>query len=119
MVMSKANKTPFSRLPLREKILSLCVPIFAFGGILVAYLLAAYGFIDQAGPFAWGCIIGSLILSYLAYLKPQKDIVALLTPVYAILIFFGLENASTLILQILYAVTITLVLIRLNRVFSS
>jgi len=117
--MERIKQIPFSALPVREKLISFLVPILAFGGIGVAYLLSFFGIIENAGTFAWGCILSSLVLSYLAYLKPKKDIVALLTPVYAVIIFFGLENASTLFLQILYAITITMVLIRLNRRFSS
>ncbi len=117
--MERMKRTRFSALPVREKILSIFVPLCAFGGIGIAYLLNMYGIIENAGTFAWGCILSSLVLSYLAFQKPKKDIVALLTPVYAVLIFFGLENASTLFLQFLYAITITLVLVRLNQRFSS
>lgn len=103
-----------SDLTLKEKILSLIVLIFVWGGIGAAILLSSLRMIGDPGSFFWGCIAGSVVLSYLAFQKKKKDLVSLLTPVYAVIIFMGLEIIPNLVLQTLFAITITLLLIRLH-----
>jgi hypothetical protein len=68
---------------------------------------------------AAGCIIASFILAYLAWIRPKKDIVALTTPMYSI-IFFVLPTdlIPDLILPILYAVSLTILLVRLKYRFG-
>ncbi|NMB78589.1 MAG: hypothetical protein GYA23_05790 [Methanomicrobiales archaeon] len=69
--------------------------------------------------FAIGCVIGSLILAYLAWIRPQKDIVALSTPIYSFLFFVAPSDVSvTIFLELLYAVSLTILLIRLNLRFG-
>jgi hypothetical protein len=65
-----------------------------------------------------GCFLGSILLAAVAYLKPRKDIVALLTPMYAVIIFYGLEMPPTIWTQILFAVSITILAIRLEQRFN-
>jgi hypothetical protein len=65
-----------------------------------------------------GCILGSAVLAAIAIYKPKKDIVSLLTPMYAIIIFFGLEQAPTIWTQILFAASITILAIRLEKKFN-
>jgi predicted membrane protein len=113
------NVDVFKTLPHREVVLSLLVLLFAFGGIVIAILLQYIGIIEYAAQFPWGCIIASFIIAYLAHQKPRKDIVTLFTPIYAIAIFFGIENTSqSILLQILYAITLVGMLIRLHVLFS-
>ena len=95
--------------------LELAVPVFSFGGILIAYLLLGQGYIMSFRIAAAGCILASFILAYLAWIRPKKDIVALTTPLYSI-IFFVLPSdlIPDLILPILYAISLNILLVRLK-----
>ena len=99
--------------------LELAVPLFSFGGILIAFLLLGQGYIQSFRIAAAGCIIASFILAYLAWIRPKKDIVALTTPMYSI-IFFVLPSdlIPDLILPILYAISLTILLVRLKYRFG-
>ena len=113
------NVEVFKTLPHREFVLSTMVCFFAFGGIGIAILLQYTGIIEYAAQFPWGCIIASFIIAYLAHQKAKKDVVTLFTPIYAIVIFFGIENITqTILLQLLYALTLVAMLIRLHVLFS-
>ncbi len=104
----------------RDLILSIAVPAFSFGGTGVGILLEEFGYIQDAGQFFWGCIIGAFILAYLAWLKPRKDIVSLLAPMYAIIIFFAaFEMAPNVPLQLVFAASMTILVVRLNIRFST
>jgi len=104
----------------RDLILSIAVPAFSFGGTGVAILLQDYGYIENAGLFYWGCLIGSFILAYLAWGKPRKDIVSLLAPMYAIIIFLAaVEITPNIIMQLLFAASLTILVVRLNIRFST
>ena len=82
--------------------LTLAVPICAFGGLGLAILLQDTGIIADAADFYWGSVAASVILAYLAYLKPRRDIVSLFAPFYALLIFIiPLETKASLLLQAL------------------
>jgi len=103
-----------------ERYLSIAVPLTSFGGIGLAIFLQYVGIIPDAGEFYWGCIIGSFCLGYLAWIKPRRDIVALLAPLYALLIFIAsLEIRPNLILQALFAISLTILVVRLNKKFST
>jgi uncharacterized membrane protein YeiH len=65
-----------------ERLLTYAIPVVSFGGILAAILLQETGVIADAGTFAGGCVAGSFMLGYLAYIKQKKDIVALCAPIY-------------------------------------
>jgi len=99
--------------------LELAVPLFSFGGIIIAFLLLGQGYILSFRIAAAGCIIASFILAYLAWIRPKKDIVALTTPMYSI-IFFVLPSdlIPDLILPILYAISLTILLVRLKYRFG-
>jgi hypothetical protein len=96
-----------------ERALTYAIPVVSFGGILFAVVL-------QQADFVWGCVAGAFILGYLAYIRPRKDIVALCAPIYAVIIFLlpG-EIPHTLPLQLLFAASITILLVRLNSKFGS
>ncbi|MGD9937900.1 MAG: hypothetical protein AB7S61_10565 [Methanoregulaceae archaeon] len=103
----------------RERLLAVSIPVIAFGGIPIAIALARAGWIDDPGTFAWGCVIGSALIAYLAYIKPKKDIVSLLVPVFALLIFIvPLEMKPTVLTQVLFAATLTALVVRLQLRFS-
>lgn len=88
------------------------VPIVSLGGTALAYAIDIF----IIGTI--GCFLGSIILAVIAYLKPRRDIVSLLTPMYALIIFLGLETPPTTITQGLYAASITILAIRLEKRFS-
>ncbi len=100
--------------------LELAVPLFSFGGAAVAILAGIQGIsLDSHYP-ALGCVLASCVLAYLAWLRKKKDIVALSTPVYAFIFFLvPTEVAVGIILQLLYAVSLTILLVRLKLRFGS
>ena len=99
--------------------LELAVPGFAFGGILIAFFLLGQGNILSFRIASAGCIIASIILAYLAWIRPKKDIVALTTPIYAVILFvLPSELVPDLILPILYALSLTILLVRLKYRFG-
>jgi len=107
-------------LPKHEIYLTCLVIILAWGGIALAALLQYVGLISHAAYHPWGCILASFFIAYLAYIKKRKDIVTLFTPIYSILLFFGFEVGSpSLSLQVLYALTLMAMLLRLHLMFSS
>ncbi len=102
----------------REQTLSILTLILLWGGIAAAMLLSRFEIIEDAGGFFWGGIAGSFTLAYLAYNKKKQDFVSLLTPIYAIIIFLGLEIQPTILTQILYVGSLTVLLYRLHANFS-
>ena len=103
----------------RDLLLSIGVPLASFGGILLAFALAGAGLIEDPGAFGWGCVVGSVLLAVLAYLKPRKDIVALTTPLYAVLLFVvPMELKPNLLMQLLFAASLTVLMLRVNWSFS-
>ena len=99
--------------------LELAVPLFSFGGIVLAFFFLSQGNVQDIRIAAFGCIIASFILAYLAWIRPKKDIVALTTPLYAIILFvLPSELIPDLILPILYAISLTILLVRLKYRFG-
>ena len=99
--------------------LELAVPLFSFGGIAIAFFFLSQGNIQDIRIASVGCIIASFILAYLAWIRPKKDIVALTTPLYAIILFvLPSELIPDLILPILYAISLTILLVRLKYRFG-
>ncbi|MDD1702338.1 MAG: hypothetical protein LUQ31_05100 [Methanoregula sp.] len=99
----------------------LAVPAFSFGGALVAVLALVFGMAVDLRYTAAGCVIASFVLAYLAWTRPKKDIVALTTPIYAI-IFFAVpldDPEATVILELLYAASLTILLVRLKYRFGA
>lgn len=92
------------------------VPVTAFLGVLAGGVVPSLRFVAGTG----GCVLASCLLAYLAYRKPKKDIVSLLTPLYAVLIFFNDSFTPSLLLpiQFLYAVSLAVLVLRLNARFS-
>ena len=99
------------------------VPIVAFGAIALDILLFSAGILGPslAGEIGkWGCVASTILLAGIAILKPRKDIVALVTPIYALIIFILPNDFSTgLLMQLLFAGSIAILAIRLQRSFSS
>jgi hypothetical protein len=102
-----------------QRYLEFAIPIFSFGVTLVGVLIWQMGFEINFQFFSLGCVIGSCLLAYLAWIRPKKDIVALSTPIYAFIFFVvPTDYISGLTLQMLYAISLTLLLIRLKYRFG-
>ena len=101
-------------------LLNLAVPIFSLGGALLAIFFTRAGSSIDVRYFGIGCVLGSFILAYLAWIRPHKDIVALSTPIYSFLFFIiPSDVAVTLVLELLYGISLTILLIRLNARFGA
>ena len=100
--------------------LELAVPLLSFGGALLAIVFwISNAQVDIRIPIV-GCVLASWVLAYLAWIRPKKDIVALTTPLYSfILITVPTDIFSAVFLQVLYAVSLTLLLVRLKYRFGA
>ena len=104
--------------PLKDgRYLWLFVPALSWGGILAGLL------IPFSPPYlsfgAYGCTLASLAIAALALRKKKKDIVSLCVPIFALIIFITpLETPPGLTMEILYAATLTGLVIRLEKRFS-
>jgi hypothetical protein len=117
MELQTGKKNRLTRL---EILLSISVPVLCFGGAALGMLLWQGEYIRDPGSFYWGNLAGSVLLAYLAWQKPRKDIVSLLAPVYAVIIFLvPLENKPTVLLQLLFGASLTILVVRLNLLFST
>ena len=95
------------------------VPVLSFGGALLAIL---FWITDAQIDFRvsiFGCVLSSWVLAYLAWIRPKKDIVALTTPIYSfIFLGFPIDSFSAIILELLYAASLTILLVRLKYRFG-
>jgi hypothetical protein len=101
------------------RLLELAVPLFSFGGAFIAILFQMLGLsLDFHYP-ATGCVLASCFLAYLAWIRPKKDIVALTTPIYSFIFFVvPTDYSSEILLQLLYAASLTILLVRLKYRFG-
>lgn len=100
--------------------MELAVPVLSFGGALLALFFSGIGSTLDIRYFAIGCVISSFVLAYLAWIRPRKDIVALSTPIYSIIFFVAPSDiAVNLILELLYATSLTILLVRLKYRFGA
>ncbi|PWR72411.1 hypothetical protein ACKUB1_02620 [Methanospirillum stamsii] len=116
--MKIGEKFPFRYLSVRERFLFILVLLFSWGGIGFGFFLNSIGLIENPGNFVWGSVFGSIALCVLALLFEKKDIVSILTPLYAGIIFFTMELPLTVFLQVMYAATLTAMLWRLVNRFG-
>ena len=116
MFMSKNPDQPDKML----KWMEYAVPVLSFGGALLAIL---FWITDAQVDFRvsiLGCVLSSWVLAYLAWIRPKKDIVALTTPIYSfIFLGFPIDNFSAVILEVLYAASLTILLVRLKYRFGA
>lgn len=102
-----------------QRFLEVLVPLLSFGVTGIGILLWQQGVALNYQYFSIGCIVSSCILAYLAWIRPHKDIVAISTPVYAVIFFFvPAEDVSWILLQLLYAASLTALLLRLKYRFG-
>jgi len=100
--------------------LELAVPVLSLGGVLLAMLFSGPESPIDVRYFAAGCVVGSFALAYLAWIRPRKDIVALTTPIYAIIFFMAPSDFSVnLVLELLYAASLTILLVRMKLRFGT
>jgi len=103
-----------------QRWLEYAVPLLSFGGALLGIL-----FWINSAPVDYrisilGCVFASWVLAYLAWIRPRKDIVALSTPIYSfIFLAVPTDNFSVVVLEFLYAVSLTILLIRLKYRFGA
>jgi len=100
-------------------VMELAVPLLSFGGTATGVLVWDLGLLRDFQYAAGGCILGSVMLAYLAWIRPRKDIVALSTPVYAVVFFLApTDFLPGLTLQLLFSAGLTVLLIRLKYRFG-
>ena len=94
------------------------VPLVSFAGIIIGFLFNENPVMGYFGVA--GCIISSFILGGMAFVNEKKDIVALLAPLYAIIIFNPWSEFNTgYVMQVLYSLTILVVTVRFVLRFYS
>jgi hypothetical protein len=99
-----------------RRYLWLLVPALSWGGVIAGIILPFSPPYLSFGSI--GCVLGSFAIAVLAFLKKRKDIVSLCTPVFAVIIFITpTETPPGLLTQVLYAATLTALVIRLEKRF--
>jgi len=100
--------------------LELAVPLLSFGGALLAFIILITNFPLDFRISILGCVLASWVLAYLAWIRPRKDIVALTTPLYSfIFIAVPTDVFSSVVLEVLYAASLTILLVRLKYQFGT
>jgi hypothetical protein len=105
----------------RTWFLEALVPLLAFGSTIIGIALwEMTGLRFEIQYAAAGGFLASCLLAYLAWVRPRKDIVSLTTPLYGFLFFVtAIDYYSGVLLQLFYAVGLTILVIRLHYRFSS
>ncbi len=104
----------------RTLYLEALVPLLAFGSTLLGMLLWNAGVLVEIQYAAIGGFLASCLLAYLAWIRPQKDIVALSTPIYGFIFFVApIDYTGGVVLQLLFACGLTVLAARLHRRFGS
>ena len=99
--------------------LELAVPLLSFGGALLAIIFWIGNVPLDFRISILGCVLASWVLAYLAWIRPKKDIVALSTPLYSfIFIAVPTDVFSSVVLELLYAASLTILLVRLKYRFG-
>jgi len=104
----------------RQREIAIAIPIISFAGIAIGVILQLAGVIPDAAEFWYGPAIGAFLLGYLAWLKPRLDVVSICAPIFAVMILVvPLDTKPGLLIVILFAISITILLIRLEKRFST
>jgi hypothetical protein len=94
----------------------LLVPALSWGGVIAGIIPPFPAPYLSFG--AYGCVLASLAIAALALRKKKKDIVSLCVPIFALIIFITpLETPPGLLMEVLYAATLTGLVIRLEKRF--
>ena len=95
-----------------------CSPAFVWWRTLAVVVWMAGITLDSRITIL-GCVLASWVFAYLAWIRPKKDIVALSTPLYSfIFLAVPTDTFSSIILQLLYAISLTILLLRLRNRFG-
>jgi hypothetical protein len=102
-------------------ILEALVPALAFGSTVTGIALwEMTGLRFEIQYAAAGGFLASCLLAYLAWHRPRKDIVSLTTPLYGFLFLVtAIDYYSGVLLQLFYAVGLTILVIRLHYRFPA
>ena len=104
----------------RQRTLEIGVPLLAFSFTLAGILLWQAGTRFAFQYAAAGGFLASVLLAYLAWNLPRKDIVALSTPLYGLIFLVTpIDYAPGVILQLIYAAGLTVLVVRLHYRFGS
>lgn len=110
--------TAFDNRPTRW--MEAAIPILSFGGAALAIIIWKFNIPVALWITILGCVVASCLLAYLAWIRPKKDIVALTTPIYSFVFLAAPVDAlSTIILELLYATSLSIMLVRLKHRFSA
>jgi hypothetical protein len=102
-----------------HRLMEIGVPLLSFGGASLAVIFWVTGATIDFRLSILGCVLGSWLLAYLSWIRPKKDIVALTTPIYSfIFLAVPTDNFSAVILELLYAASLTILLVRLKYRFG-
>jgi hypothetical protein len=102
-----------------HRLMEVGVPLLSFGGAALAVIFWTTGAEIDFRLSILGCVLGSWLLAYLAWIRPKKDIVALTTPIYSfIFLAVPTDSFSAVILELLYAASLTILLVRLKYRFG-
>jgi hypothetical protein len=102
-----------------HRLMEIGVPLLSFGGASLAVIFWITGATIDFRISILGCVLGSWLLAYLAWIRQKKDIVALTTPIYSfIFLAVPTDNFSSVILELLYAASLTILLVRLKYRFG-
>jgi hypothetical protein len=91
------------------------VPALAWGGIVAGLLLPSSPLYLPLGDL--GCFLGSMAIAVLAFSRKKKDIVSLCIPLVAVFAFLPQDPGPGLAFQIVYAASLTALVIRLEKKF--
>jgi hypothetical protein len=95
------------------------IPLLGFGGALFGIVFWMYNVQVDVRISILGCVLASWVLAYLAWIRPKRDIVSLTTPIYSfIFIAVPTEPFSAVVLELLYAASLTILLVRLKYRFG-
>jgi hypothetical protein len=105
----------------RTLFLEVLVPVLAFGSTVIGIALWETGGLRFEIQYAAaGGFLASCLLAYLAWMRPRKDIVSLTTPLYGFLFLVtAIDYYSGVLLQLFYAVGLTILTIRLHYRFGT
>lgn len=104
----------------RQREIAIAIPVISFAGIATGVILQLAGAIPDAADFWYGPAIGGFLLGYLAWLKPRLDVVSICAPIFAVLILIvPLDTKPGLLIVFLFAVSITILTVRLEKRFST
>lgn len=103
----------------KNRMLEYAVPLLGFMGAFLGIVILTFNIAIDIRITIIGCLLSSFVLAYLAWIRPRKDVVALSTPLYSIIFLgFPLDDFSTVVLEVMYAASLTALLVRLRNRFG-